>query len=200
MCGPQLHGECFLSDDVAKAKPWVKVGIKGRTEKFVNNFLALLCIQHATNFCVLIDGATSIANLEGTTRGHMALRMALEFEKRFSNLLPNTKRRYSISVAQIRQCTMKSFIDNMKGAVMHKSVFSVNYCYHKSTNPKNWDKHIGSAMPFALAYFLRQTLTKFDERLNEYEDNFYLTEEEKRMLRQQPIYCANGTAPDDDDE
>jgi len=144
----------FFPEDVvkAKAKPWQKDGIKGRTEKFVNNFLALLCIQCATNFCVLIDGATSIAMLEGTTPGHMALRMASEFQKRFSNLLPNTCRHHSISVARLRECTMKLFLDNMKGTVIHKSVFSINHCYEKSTNPKNWDKHIDvdPGFPFRL--------------------------------------------------
>ena len=175
------------------------MGMWPRTHTFVDNFLALLCIQCATEWCVLIDGATSIQALHGPPH-EMAMRMAREFEKRFSNILPYEKKTYRIEANVLRVCNLRQFINNMRGSVKDKFVSSVNYCHAVNPSPKTWAKAWGSALPFAWCCFLRQTLTKFELRCNTYEKHFYRTEEEKQMLRNQPIYCRGGRAEDEDDD
>jgi len=189
----------FLPRSVQKCPQWKFKGMLRRTQAFVNNFLALLCVQYATEWCVLIDGANSIQSLHGHPL-EMAMRMAREFEKRFPNLLPDEKFSYSIDANVLRDCNLRQFINNMKGTVKDKFVSSVNYCHASNPSTKAWTKAWGSALPFAWCYFLRQTLTKFELRCNEYENNFFITEEEKQMLRNQPVYCRGGMVPEDDDE
>jgi len=189
----------FWPKTVVNCQNWKRVNMAYRTKAFVNNFLAFLCIQYATNWSVMVNGALSIQALPDDEQA-MAMRMAREFEKRFGTLLASDRKRsVTISANDLRGRDMKSFVNLMKSTVLTKGVSSVNYMYGANPHPETWTKEMGGALPFPWCYFLRQTLKGFDERCNENEEIFLLTTEEKAMLREQPIYCGNGRVPDDDD-
>ena len=171
---------------VENAKNWKRVSLRLRNERFIPKFLALLCIQYATDWA----GGQSIHDMVNSdARGHMAVRMASEFARRFNNYLPEYQGRYSVTLDSLMTAEMKGFMDHQKRQIKVRSIGSVNYAHGVSTSTVDWEKHVASAIPFAHAYFLRQVIPGYAERCNMYEEKLYLTTEEKRMLRNQPVYC-----------
>jgi len=187
-----VHNFC-LPKLICDNSPFVSVHLMDRCWKWLLNFLALICIQHATNFSVRSGSAVSINNLDPGRR-ELAMLMADELENRFGTVLPKESKSYTLTSQKLARKSMKPFMCGTLGNVKAHPVWSVNWAYNQDPNPLRWPSEWGSGLPFHFTYFIRQTVKGFDEKFNSWEKNMRLTEEEKKMLREQPVYCERAIA------
>jgi len=185
-----VHNFC-LPKAVCNASPFVSIHLMDRCWKWLLNFLALICIQCATNFSIRSGSVISINKLDPDCRD-LALLMADELENRFGTVLPKESKSYTFTSEKIAKKNIKPFTCGTLGNVKAHPVWSVNSAYNQDPNPLRWPSEWGSGLPFHFAYFICQTVKGFDKKFNSWEKNMHLTEEEKKMLREQPVCCEQG--------
>mgnify|MGYP000228439283 CR=1 FL=1 len=183
-----------LPKDVLEASPFVSIHLLDRCWKLLLNFLAMICIQYATNFSLRSGSVTTINKLPP---GHWALAMLMadELVERFGRVLPMEDRSYTFTSEKLAKRGMKSFLGGTLTNLKANPVWSVNWAYNEDRNLLHWNAEWASGLPFHFAYFVRQTVKGFDEHFNSYENVMRITEKEKKMLRDQPVYCQRTIAP-----